>query len=124
MTGSQPSAFEIAAHLDLTVIGRVCNSIGLPGCRSVLASFLSDASGHHAALLAALAHADHAATRERAHALKGAAASLGLIALRSIAERLEGDAEAFDTQAFGEAAAELQARLTSARDLLQAMGLA
>ena len=118
------SACDIAAHLDMGLIGRVCTSIGLPAYRSVLASFLADASGHQAALLTALERADVAALRQPAHALKGASASLGLAAVRAITERLERDAEHLDPGACAEAAALLRARLQATRNLLQRMGLA
>ncbi|MBL8352632.1 MAG: Hpt domain-containing protein [Burkholderiaceae bacterium] len=124
LSGPHQGAGDIAAHLDIGVIGKVCRSIGVAGYRSVLESFLADASGRQAALLAALDRADLAALQGRAHALKGAAASLGLTAVRSIAERLECDGESLDARACAEVAAELRVRLQTTGELLQQMGFA
>lgn len=115
---------DVSRHLDMAVIGQVCLGVGLAGYRSVLAGFLGDESGTQAALLAALERADRAALSERAHTLKGAAASLGLRAVRSAAQRLESDAAALDAAACSAAAAELRALLATARALLQRLGFA
>jgi HPt (histidine-containing phosphotransfer) domain-containing protein len=116
-------AGDLARHLDMAVIGEVCLGVGLAGYRSVLSHFIGDAAGSHAALLGALAQADRAALRERAHALKGASASLGLCALQAAAARLEARGDTLSASGRAEAARELRALLETTRDLLQRMGL-
>ena len=115
---------DVATHLDMVVIGDVCVGVGLAGYRSVLASLLGDESGSQAALLAALDQADSGAVRERAHAVKGAAASMGLRALCAAASRLETDADRLDESDRRAAAADLRCLLDTARALLQRMGFA
>ena len=117
-------ATDVATHLDMAVIGEVCVGVGLAGYRSVLASLLADESGSQAALLAALAQADSAALRDRAHAVKGVAASLGLRALCAAASRLETDADRLDGSDRAAAAADLRCLLDTAQALLQRMGFA
>ncbi len=117
-------ASDVATHLDMTVIGDVCVGVGLTGYRSVLVGFLGDESGSQAALLAALDQADTAAVRERAHAVKGAAASMGLRAVRDAASRLETDAQHLGNADRAAAAADLRHLLDTARALLQRMGFA
>jgi signal transduction histidine kinase/CheY-like chemotaxis protein len=117
-------ATDVATHLDMVVIGDVCVGVGLAGYRSVLASLLGDESGSQAALLAALDQADSAAVRDRAHAVKGAAASLGLRALCAAASRLETDADRLDDSDRSAAAADLRSLLDTAQALLQRMGFA
>jgi HPt (histidine-containing phosphotransfer) domain-containing protein len=115
-------ASDVATHLDMAVIGDVCVGVGLAGYRSVLSSFFQDNSGSQAALLAALDAADTAALAERAHAIKGAAASLGLRALNLAAARLEAGGSALTPPACADAATELRLLLATARALLQRMG--
>ena len=117
-------ASDVATHLDMAVIGDVCVGVGLAGYRSVLAGFLGDESGSQAALLAALDQADTARLRERAHAVKGAAASMGLRAVQAAASRLETEAGSLPATACAEAAADLRSLLDTARALLQRMGFA
>jgi two-component system, sensor histidine kinase len=117
-------ASDVAIHLDMAVIGDVCVGVGLAGYRSVLVSFLDDESGSQAALLAALARADTGALRERAHALKGAAASMGLRAVQAAASRLETEAHHLNDADRAAAAANLRQLLQTARALLQRMGFA
>ncbi len=108
----------------MAVIGDVCVGVGLAGYRSVLGDFLGDESGSQAALLAALEQADSDAMRDRAHAVKGAAASLGLRALRDAATRLESEAASRDYAERAAAASQLRDLLETARALLQRMGFA
>ena len=117
-------AVDVAIHLDMVVIGDVCVGVGLAGYRSVLASVLGDESGSQAALLAALDQADSAAVRDRAHAVKGAAASMGLRALCAAASRLETDGDRLDDSDRSAAAVDLRCLLDTARALLQRMGFA
>lgn len=112
----------IASQLDMTVIGDVCAGIGIAGYRSVLGSFLACDSGSQAALLSALDDFDRAVLRERAHSFKGAAASLGLTALRAFGEALEDDADRLDGRSCERAATDLRALLRTTRSLLQRLG--
>ena len=115
-------ASDVASHLDMAVIGDVCVGVSLAGYRSVLAGFLGDESGSQAALLAALDAADTAALRERAHAVKGAAASMGLRAVQVLAWQVETDGAGFSADDCRTTAATLRELLDTARALLQRMG--
>jgi len=115
-------ASDVATHLDMGVIGDLCVGVTLSGYRSVLGGFLGDESGSQAALLAALDSADLALLRERAHAVKGAAASMGLRAIQALAWRIEREGATFSADDCQAAAATLRADLDTARGLLQRMG--
>jgi HPt (histidine-containing phosphotransfer) domain-containing protein len=104
------------------VIGAVCVGVSLAGYRSVLDGFLDDTSGSQGTLLAALDAADLASIPALSHAVKGAAASLGLRAIQAQAQQIEAGAAAYDSADCQRAAADLRARLGSARALLQRMG--
>ena len=113
---------DVARHLDMAVVGDVCVAVGLAGYRSVLASFLGDESGSQAALMVALLAADRAALPARAHAVNGAAASLGLRSVQAAALRLEADGAGLSAAASVTAAADLGELLATTRALLQRMG--
>ena len=113
---------DVALHLDMVVVGDLCVAVGLAGYRSVLASFLGDESGSQAALLAALLGSDRAALPARAHAVKGAAASLGLRSVQAAALRLEADGASLSAEACAATTTELRELLDTTRALLQRMG--
>ena len=113
---------DVARHLDMAVVGDVCVAVGLAGYRSVLASFMGDESGSQAALLAALLAGDQAALPARAHAVKGAAASLGLRSVQAAALRLEVADTSLSAEACAAAATELRELLDTTSALLQRMG--
>jgi HPt (histidine-containing phosphotransfer) domain-containing protein len=115
-------ASDVARHLDMEVIGDICVGVGLAGYRSVLAGFFQDGSGSQAALLDALDAADTRALAERAHAIKGAAASLGLRAVNRAAARLEAERHTLSITACAEAATELRDLLATVQALLRRMG--
>ena len=115
---------DVATHLDMAVIGDVCVGVGLAGYQSVLVGFLGDESGSQAALLAALGQADADVVRERAHAVKGAAASMGLRAVRDATSRLETEAQHLGDAERAAAATDLRSLLDTTRALLQRMGFA
>lgn len=79
---------DVAAHLDMSMIGDVCIGVSAQGYRSLLHSFFHDESGTLDALLAAIDSAPMD-LRAPAHAFKGAAANLGFHKLASIALTLE-----------------------------------
>ncbi len=115
-------AGDVATHLDMAVIGELCVGVSLAGYRSVLAGFLDDESGSQAALLAALDAADTAALAGLAHAVKGAAASLGLRVVMAEAQRIEQAGSGLGAAACAAVAARLREQLATARGLLQRMG--
>jgi len=115
-------ASDVAAHLDMSVIGDVCVGVTLAGYQSVLASFLSNTSASSANLLAALERADTDALKPLAHAVKGASASLGLRAVHALALQIETEGAGYRPADCAAAAAQLHARLATARALLQRMG--
>ena len=117
-------ASDVAMHLDMAVIGDVCVGVSLAGYRSVLTGFLDDESGSQAALLAALDAGAAAALPALAHAVKGAAASMGLRAVQAAALNIERDGAGFTPADGTAAAAMLRDHLAMARALLQRMGFA
>ena len=106
----------------MTVIGDVCVGVSLAGYRSVLDGFLSDGSGSLAALLAALEGGQTAVLPGLAHAVKGAAASMGLRSLRLQAQQIEVGSESSVPLDCSQAASALREQLTTTRGLLQRMG--
>jgi HPt (histidine-containing phosphotransfer) domain-containing protein len=115
-------ASDVAEHLDMGVIGDICVGVTLAGYRSVLGGFLADEGGSLHALLAALAAADGPALAARAHAVKGAAASMGLRAVQVQAALLESTGDSLSPLQCQAAAARLQERVDTVRALLQRMG--
>ena len=57
-----------------------------------------------------------------AHAVKGAAASLGLRSIHALALRIESDGASFDSADCATAATQVREQMTTARALLQRMG--
>ena len=115
-------ASDVAEHLDMGVIGDICVGVTLNGYRSVLGGFLADEGGSLHALLAALAADDTAALAARAHAVKGAAASMGLRAVQVQAALLEATGDSLSPLQCQAAAASLRQRVDTVRALLQRMG--
>jgi hypothetical protein len=113
---------DVAAHLDMAVIGDVCVGVTLAGYQSVLTGFLDDEGGSAANLLAALERADTAALKTLAHAVKGASASMGLRAINSLTLRIESEGAGFDAATCATSAAQLRELMATARALLQRMG--
>ena len=115
-------AADVAVHLDMRVIGDVCVAISLSGYRSILDGFLGDSSGSQAALLAALDGGQTGSLSALAHAVLGAAASLGLRAVGQQAQHIEDSAAHLQPADCGQCAADLRLQLATARALLQRMG--
>ncbi|HOB95103.1 MAG TPA: ATP-binding protein [Aquabacterium sp.] len=113
---------DVAAHLDMAVIGDVCVGVTLAGYQSVLIGFLDDDGGSAANLLAALDDGDAGNLKTLAHAVKGASASLGLRSIHALALRIESDGASFDTADCATAAIQVRELMTTARALLQRMG--
>jgi HPt (histidine-containing phosphotransfer) domain-containing protein len=115
---------DVIQHLDMAVIGDVCLGVSLAGYRDLLASFLTDNAGCQSELLAALDCADTAALTPLAHALHGAAASMGLIGVQALARRIEVDGASYSAADCRVDALALRDRLDMAAALLQRMGFA
>ena len=115
-------ASDVAEHLDMGVIGDICVGVTLNGYRSVLGGFLADQGGSLHALLAALAAADTPALAARAHAVKGAAASMGLRAVQLQAALLEASGDSLSPAECQAAADSLRERVDRVRALVQRMG--
>jgi len=116
-------ASDVATQLDMAVIGDVCVGVSLDGWRQVTSGLLRDGSGNMSALLGALDRGDAAALPALAHAIKGAAASVGLRALAAIARQIEADGLAYATQDCARAAADLRRAAAESAALLERMGL-
>jgi len=108
----------------MEVIGNVCVAITLSGYRSLLDGFLDDTSGSQAALMAALDGGQTDRLPGLAHAVLGAAASLGLRAIGQQARRIESEGPRLQPGDCALHAAELRALRVTARALLQRMGFA
>ena len=115
-------ASDVAEHLDMGVVGDICVGVTLNGYRSVLGGFLADEGGSLHALLTALLAADTPALAARAHAVKGAAASLGLRAVQVQAALLESAGDSLSPAQCHAAADKLRERLDTVRALLLRMG--
>ncbi len=113
---------DVAAHLDMAVIGDLCVGVTLAGYQSVLVGFLDDEAGSSASLLAALDRGDSAALKGLAHAVKGASASMGLRAIQAAALRIETEGAGYGSADCAAAAEQLRDLLATARALLQRMG--
>ncbi|MEK8025393.1 ATP-binding protein [Pseudaquabacterium rugosum] len=118
-------ASDVGQTLDMAIIGEVCVGISVQGLRSVLSSLFGDEAGTLRGLREALQQ-ELPVTGEiarRAHALKGAAASVGLRALAEQARQLEDEGETMPPAHRRQQAAELDARIEFSRALLARMGL-
>jgi HPt (histidine-containing phosphotransfer) domain-containing protein len=104
------------------VIGDVCVGVTLQGFGQLLRGFLEDDSASLARLLAALDQADAATLKPRAHAVKGAAASLGLKAIQQLARDIEVVAHQQDASHCQQSARRLRELVATARALCQRMG--
>ena len=117
-------ASDVAQHLDMAVIGDICVGVSLTGYRSVLAGFLSDQSGSLGALLEALDAGNLHGLAELGHAVKGAAASMGLRAISVLAQGIETEGDSFDLAQCQASAAALRELVGTAQGLLARMGFA
>ena len=120
---------DVAQNLDMAVIGDVCVGISLTGYRSVLSAFLDDGAGSLAALLQALdassradATADRSALPGLAHAVKGAAASMGLRAVQALAQQIEQQAAQASPAEQAQMATDLRDRVATAQALCSRIG--
>jgi signal transduction histidine kinase/DNA-binding response OmpR family regulator/HPt (histidine-containing phosphotransfer) domain-containing protein len=117
-------AGDVASHLNMGMVGEVCIAVSLPGYRSLLDSFLGDETGGFAALYRALAGNETGQLQSLAHAVKGAAASLGLQAIAQAALKIEKEGREFDADQCTQAGNEMQELHQTAHALCHRMGLA
>ncbi len=113
---------DVALHLDMAVIGEVCLGVSLSGFRSVVAAFLTNDSGSLGVLLDALDAQRCTELRAAAHAVKGAAASMGLRAVDILARDIESHGGSFSAQQCRDAAALLRERVDTTLALCRRMG--
>lgn len=113
---------DLDAHLDMGVIGELCMGVSLAGVRKLLGGLLSDQAGTLARLLDDLDQARREPLRDRAHALKGACASLGLRGLAATTLRIERDGAGFSADDCAQAAQTLRRQWDTTRALLERMG--
>jgi len=116
------SASDVATHLDMVVIGDVCVGISLDGYRQLLGGFLSDDAASINRLLRALEAGNHAELPALAHAVRGAAASLGLRAIHALGREVEQHGVGYDAAHCQASAAQLREQVRDARALCARMG--
>ena len=114
---------DVANHLNMAMVGEVCIAVSMSGYRGLLESFLGDDSGGFDRLYQALADQQHDALHASAHAVKGAAASLGLLALAQAAQHIEKNGRDFSAVQCQEAATEMQELQQTAHALCLRMGM-
>lgn len=107
----------------MQTIGEVCVGISLDNYRGLLQGFLADEAGSLAALHEALAQVRTGELKALGHAVKGAAASLGLAGVAALARRIETEGAGFDPAQAAAAARELRDSLELAQALTERMGL-
>jgi signal transduction histidine kinase/CheY-like chemotaxis protein len=115
-------ASDVATHLDMAVIGDVCVGVSLAGYQQLLAGFLAADAASLRQLTQALDDGRSADLKALAHAVKGAAASLGLRAIRGLAAETEQAGLGYDAAQCRAVAAQLQALVADARALCARMG--
>ena len=114
---------DVAQHLDMAMLGEICVAVSLTGYRSLLDGFFCDESGGFAALVAALDRGDLDSLHASAHALKGAAACLGLHALASLASQTEHGGTRYCPEDCAATSLQLVALRHTAHALCHRMGL-
>jgi HPt (histidine-containing phosphotransfer) domain-containing protein len=114
---------DAALHLDMAMLGEVCVAVSLSGYRALLDSFLSDESHSFYKLATALDNCDVHALQESAHAFKGAAASIGLHALATLAAHIEHSGHGYVPDECAENAQKLHTLFDAAHGLCHRMGL-
>lgn len=114
---------QLAAHIDMAMIGEVCVGIAFEGYRGLLTDILNDEVGSLAQLTAALAATDTVALKGSAHAVKGSYANVGLKDMRQIARHIEFEGAAFAADDCAAQSSRLQASHETARALCLRTGL-
>ena len=107
----------------MSVVGELFVGISIPRYRALLVDFFGASADSIDALLAALDRADTAALKARAHSVKGAATSLGLRGIHTLALRIEQEGPAYDAAQCAAAATQLREVLATTRAMGERMGL-
>ena len=94
--------------IDRSLLAELGEMLG-PRLDTVIETFITNLTGQLADIRAPLTSGDHVAVRAAAHRLKGAAGSVGALALADAAARLEAAATAEDLAAMQTSAAPLDA---------------
>jgi two-component system, sensor histidine kinase len=116
-------AGDLARHLNMVQIGEICVAMKVNGYRLLLDQFFMDESSSMAQLSDALIGQQTTQLEELAHAVKGAAASLGLRTLADVCKTIEASGVGFDPQQCQDALTQLQDALLTAHGLSLTMGL-
>jgi signal transduction histidine kinase/DNA-binding NarL/FixJ family response regulator/HPt (histidine-containing phosphotransfer) domain-containing protein len=116
-------AGEVAQALDMAVIGELWVGISIDSYRTLLQGFFADESGSMQILRSALQSGESGLLKEHAHAVKGAAGSLGLRALHVLAREIEQEGAGFDAAACTLRADALDQTLEHTRALCERMGV-
>lgn len=108
---------DVAAHINMPMVGEVCIGVTVQGYRSLLQGYFSDESGSLDALLQALQGGEPESLRAAAHGFKGASANLGFQKLADLAFELEKHEEN------GKSLHEARTQLLAAWEMTQALCL-
>lgn len=114
---------DLTQHLNMAQVGEVCIGVTLTSYRELANSFLSDESATLLDLLEALRCIDTSTLRGKAHAFKGAAASLGFQALAERAQAIEHEGERYTAINAQKALSDLHDLWDMAHALAYRMGL-
>jgi two-component system, sensor histidine kinase len=116
-------AGDLARHMNMVQVGEICVAMKINGYRVLLDQFFTDESSYMAQLSDALIHHQTTQLQELAHAVKGAAASLGLRTLAEVCKAIEASGAGFGPQQCQEALTQLQDALLTTHGLSLTMGL-
>jgi HPt (histidine-containing phosphotransfer) domain-containing protein len=122
ITTTGPIAPETASPkpvaVDPAAIAELCQEIGAEGLQLATEAFFQDAEGRLDELTVLRSGDDRAAIGRAAHAIKGAAATIGLAEMAEIARTLEHDAETMDRAALDSTVLSLRRAYADARAAL------
>ncbi|MFZ4806120.1 MAG: ATP-binding protein [Hyphomicrobiaceae bacterium] len=105
-------------EIDLAAFDELAGEIGADGVEQALVAFCEDAEAKIKLLAAGNVDEDRPQIRRYAHSIKGAAATLGMSGLSSIARSLEGTAHKISASQLNDAATDMTSALKHARTLL------
>lgn len=118
-----PPAPEPGSLVDMATLALLEESLDRNTVKELTSRFLERLEERHQRMLASLETEDRTELAEAAHALKGAAASMGCSGLASVAARLEKDASDASLGELGSAVEEIVRLSHSTRDVMQGLGL-
>jgi hypothetical protein len=114
---------DVAMYLNMAAVGELFAGVSVSRYRSLLADFFGPASDSIAQLLSALDAGDTSDLHHRAHAVKGAASSLGLQALQTQVLGIEENGPQYDRAQCDDAARQLRETIDTTKALCERMGL-